>query len=141
MLYLSGCSQNEKFFPLSQLLSYVPSCPWRQSRSSSNASYTDGCHTRYPHSSVSIKIICKGGWIDDPWYGLVGSKEICTDAFLLFCQIVDSVVCINPGYLSKKQSGGTFARATIHPLQLSSDGSVGVEGKIWERARVDLIKI
>ncbi|CAO3692560.1 unnamed protein product [Umbelopsis ramanniana] len=58
-----------------------------------------------------------------------------------FAKIVDSVVCINPGYLSKKQSGGTFARATIHPLQLSSDGSVGVEGKIWERARVDLIKI
>lgn len=73
--------------------------------------------------------------------GYKGLEEICTDAFSFVRQIVDSVVCINPGYLSKKQSGGTFARATIHPLQLSSDGSVGVEGKIWERARVDLIKI
>ncbi|CAO3672856.1 unnamed protein product [Umbelopsis vinacea] len=58
-----------------------------------------------------------------------------------FAKIVDSVVCINPGYLSKKQSGGTFARATIHPLKPISEGNVGVEAKIWERARVDLIKI
>ncbi|KAH8554014.1 DNA polymerase alpha subunit B N-terminal-domain-containing protein [Umbelopsis sp. PMI_123] len=58
-----------------------------------------------------------------------------------FAKIVDSVMCINPGYLSKKQSGGTFARATVHPLQPISDGNVGVEGKIWERTRVDLIKI
>ncbi|KAJ2960153.1 hypothetical protein NQZ79_g4508 [Umbelopsis isabellina] len=58
-----------------------------------------------------------------------------------FAKIVDSVVCINPGYLSKKQSGGTFARATIHPLKPVGDGDVGTEAKIWERARVDLIKI
>ncbi|KAM3583242.1 DNA-directed DNA polymerase alpha subunit pol12 [Umbelopsis sp. WA50703] len=58
-----------------------------------------------------------------------------------FAKIVDSVVCVNPGYLSKKQSGGTFARATIHPLTVVGDGDVGTEAKIWERARVDLIKI
>ncbi|KAG0165798.1 DNA-directed DNA polymerase alpha subunit pol12 [Apophysomyces sp. BC1015] len=58
-----------------------------------------------------------------------------------FTRLVDNVVCINPGYLSKRQSGGTYAHLVIHPQPQRPDGNVGDETKTRERTRVDLIKL
>ncbi|GAA5833404.1 hypothetical protein JCM5353_008438 [Sporobolomyces roseus] len=73
-----------------------------------------------------------------------------------FTRTVDSVTIINPSYLTKDGSqAGTFARLTIHPLdkdnleELASNGMVDsggeadepVEHRLWERCRVDIIKV
>ncbi|GAA5880712.1 hypothetical protein JCM16303_004322 [Sporobolomyces ruberrimus] len=73
-----------------------------------------------------------------------------------FIRTVDSVILINPSYLVREGSqAGTFARLTIHPLdkenlqELVSNGMVDVGGeadepvehRVWERCRVDVIKV
>ncbi|GAA5908020.1 hypothetical protein JCM6882_000201 [Rhodosporidiobolus microsporus] len=75
-----------------------------------------------------------------------------------FTRIIDSTILLNPSFLSKPSaasSAGTFARLTIHPMdrasleELQSAGNVDqggepddpVEHRVWERCRVDLIKV
>jgi DNA polymerase alpha subunit B len=61
---------------------------------------------------------------------------------------------INPSYLVREGSqAGTFARLTIHPIdkdnleELVANGIGGgeadepVEHRVWERCRVDIIKV
>ncbi|CAO3642509.1 unnamed protein product [Cunninghamella blakesleeana] len=50
-----------------------------------------------------------------------------------FTKLVDDVLCINPGHLCKKQSGGTYAKIIIHP---KSNNTI-----VHERTRVDLVKL
>lgn len=73
-------------------------------------------------------------------------------------QIVDSTIILNPSFLTKSSapaSAGTFARLTIHPMdqenlnELAHSGMVDVGGepdepvehRVWERCRVDIIKV
>ncbi|KAF2112890.1 DNA polymeras-like protein alpha/primase associated subunit [Lophiotrema nucula] len=59
-------------------------------------------------------------------------------------KVVESVLVINPGTLSKKRAAGTYARMTINPSKLSEaerEKGVAVAHKLWERARVDIVKI
>ncbi|BGP14896.1 DNA-directed DNA polymerase alpha subunit pol12 [Rhodosporidiobolus nylandii] len=75
-----------------------------------------------------------------------------------FTRIVDSTVILNPSFLTKSSapaSAGTFARLTIHPMdresltELMESGNVDaggvaddpVEHRVWERCRVDVIKV
>ncbi|BGP47016.1 DNA-directed DNA polymerase alpha subunit pol12 [Rhodotorula kratochvilovae] len=75
-----------------------------------------------------------------------------------FTRIVDSTIILNPSFLSKSSapaSAGTFARLTIHPMdqenlnELAASGMVDVGGepdepvehRVWERCRVDIIKV
>ncbi|POY74018.1 hypothetical protein BMF94_2829 [Rhodotorula taiwanensis] len=75
-----------------------------------------------------------------------------------FTRIVDSTVFLNPSFLTKasqEASAGTFARLTIHPMdkenlaELSQSGMVDVGGepdepvehRVWERCRVDILKV
>ncbi|GAA5936090.1 hypothetical protein JCM3775_003577 [Rhodotorula graminis] len=75
-----------------------------------------------------------------------------------FTRIVDSTILLNPSFLAKSSapaSAGTFARLTIHPMdqehlnELASTGMVDVGGepdepvehRVWERCRVDVIKV
>ena len=63
----------------------------------------------------------------------------------LFVQVVDSVLVLNPGSLSKKKAAGTYAQLTIHPRKVA-DKERAAEGtmvghKVFERARVDVIRI
>lgn len=62
---------------------------------------------------------------------------------------------VNPSSLTKGPNGGTFARFAVHPTsQKELDGEVSkaasgangdyagvVDHKVWERARVELVKI
>ncbi|KAL2131048.1 hypothetical protein VTI74DRAFT_5611 [Chaetomium olivicolor] len=59
-----------------------------------------------------------------------------------FAKVVESVVVINPGYLSKKRGAGTYAKMTLYPpspKDIASDGMVA--HRIFERARVEITRI
>ncbi|GAA5861838.1 hypothetical protein JCM8547_008571 [Rhodosporidiobolus lusitaniae] len=76
-----------------------------------------------------------------------------------FTRVVDSTIILNPSFLSKPSapaSAGTFARLTIHPMDKASleelmesgNADVGgggaddpVEHRVWERCRVDVVKV
>lgn len=68
-----------------------------------------------------------------------------------FANIVDSVVVVNPGSLSKKRNTGTFAQIYVRPVELTLiengvsngelQGNRAIGHKLFERARVDVIKI
>ncbi|KAI7870011.1 DNA polymerase alpha/epsilon subunit B-domain-containing protein, partial [Spinellus fusiger] len=58
-----------------------------------------------------------------------------------FVKLVDDVVCINPGHLSKKGASGTYAKLTIHPWPKKQEGGLKMDAKVWERTRVDLIRL
>lgn len=59
-------------------------------------------------------------------------------------QVVESVLVINPGTLSKRRAAGTYARLVVQPAAVSDEeretGSA-VANKLWERARVDIVRI
>jgi DNA polymerase alpha subunit B len=59
-------------------------------------------------------------------------------------QVVESVLVINPGFLSKRRGAGTYAKLTIHPATLTEEERTAdkmVGHKLFERARVDIIRI
>lgn len=58
-------------------------------------------------------------------------------------QVVDSVLVINPGTLSKRRAAGTYAQMAIHPRVIADDEreQKQLSHKLYERARVDVIRI
>ncbi|KAL8960078.1 MAG: hypothetical protein Q9193_003165 [Seirophora villosa] len=61
-----------------------------------------------------------------------------------FAKVVENVLVVNPGPLSKRKGAGTYAQLTIYPRKLSVDerskGAL-VGHKLFERARVDVVRI
>lgn len=62
-------------------------------------------------------------------------------------QIVDSTLVVNPSYLSKAHSAGTFAKVTVHPMNRTELGD-GMdldedlkEHAIYDRARSEIWRI
>jgi DNA polymerase alpha subunit B len=59
-----------------------------------------------------------------------------------FIKNVDDCVCINPGFLVKGSTGGTFCKIKVHPLQKEGMSSNDVfENCISERSKVEIIKL
>ncbi|EAQ86329.1 hypothetical protein CHGG_07582 [Chaetomium globosum CBS 148.51] len=59
-----------------------------------------------------------------------------------FAKVVDSVLAINPGSLSKRKGAGTYAKMTLYPPSQDNTVSGGmVAHMIFERARVEITKI
>lgn len=56
-------------------------------------------------------------------------------------QVVESVLVINPGYLSKRRGAGTYARMSLYPPKVSDDASGMVSHKVFSRARVEITRI
>jgi DNA polymerase alpha subunit B len=57
-------------------------------------------------------------------------------------QVVESVLLINPGYLSKRRGAGTYARMTLYPPTVSSGSGDAMMGhQIFDRARVEIVRI
>ncbi|KAF2745001.1 DNA polymeras-like protein alpha/primase associated subunit [Sporormia fimetaria CBS 119925] len=59
-------------------------------------------------------------------------------------KVVESVLVINPGTLCKKRAAGTYARMIVNPASVSEEERAqghAVAHKLWERARVDIVKI
>ncbi|KAK4197706.1 hypothetical protein QBC40DRAFT_285070 [Triangularia verruculosa] len=60
-----------------------------------------------------------------------------------FAKVVESVLVINPGYLSKRRGAGTYAKMTVYPPDLSKQEQTGgmLAHRIFERARVEITRI
>ncbi|KAF2490051.1 DNA polymerase alpha, subunit B [Lophium mytilinum] len=61
-----------------------------------------------------------------------------------FAKFIETILVINPGTLSKRRSAGTYARLTILPASLTdeeSEAGVSVAHRMWERTRVDIVRI
>lgn len=58
-------------------------------------------------------------------------------------QVVESVLIINPGYLSKRRGPGTYARMTLYPPSTSGTEQAGgmLGHMVYERARVEITRI
>ncbi|EMD87805.1 hypothetical protein COCC4DRAFT_73563 [Bipolaris maydis ATCC 48331] len=59
-------------------------------------------------------------------------------------KVVESVLIVNPGTLSKRRAAGTYARVIVQPATVSdADRAKGVAmaHKLWERTRVDIVRI
>jgi DNA polymerase alpha subunit B len=56
---------------------------------------------------------------------------------------VGSTVCVNPGYLAKGKSGGTFARIVVHPfcIEETEDPGLVLEHSMPGRTRVEVVRI
>ncbi|KAK2593847.1 DNA-directed DNA polymerase alpha subunit pol12 [Conoideocrella luteorostrata] len=57
-----------------------------------------------------------------------------------FAKVVESVLAINPGSLSKRRGPGTFARMALYAPPIES-GSEVISHKIFDRARVEIVRI
>ncbi|KAF2031196.1 DNA polymerase alpha, subunit B [Setomelanomma holmii] len=58
--------------------------------------------------------------------------------------VVESVLVINPGTLAKRRAAGTYARVIVKPAMISEaerERGLAVAHKLWERTRVDIVKI
>ncbi|KAI1914302.1 DNA-directed DNA polymerase alpha subunit pol12 [Ophidiomyces ophidiicola] len=60
-----------------------------------------------------------------------------------FVKVVDSVLVINPGTLSKARGPGTYVQIAMHPRLVSDQeqSAKAIRHHIFERARVDVIRI
>ncbi|KAH6611242.1 hypothetical protein Trco_001262 [Trichoderma cornu-damae] len=59
-----------------------------------------------------------------------------------FAKVVESVLAINPGSLSKRRGAGTYARMTLYPPSLDGEVINGlISHKVFDRARVEIVKI
>ncbi|KAH7008324.1 DNA polymerase alpha subunit B N-terminal-domain-containing protein [Ilyonectria destructans] len=57
-----------------------------------------------------------------------------------FAKVIESVLLINPGYLSKRRGAGTYARMTLYPPPVDS-GAEMVSHRVFDRARVEIVRI
>ncbi|KPM34358.1 hypothetical protein AK830_g12209 [Neonectria ditissima] len=57
-----------------------------------------------------------------------------------FAKVIDSVLIINPGYLSKRRGAGTYARMTLYPPPIDNESEM-VSHKVFDRARVEIVRI
>lgn len=57
---------------------------------------------------------------------------------------MESVLVVNPGYLSKRRATGTYTKLTIHPASLTDEEKTSgkmVGHRLFNRARVDIVRI
>ncbi|KAM0328523.1 hypothetical protein ACHAQA_004930 [Verticillium albo-atrum] len=58
-----------------------------------------------------------------------------------FAKVVESVLVINPGVLSKRRGAGTYARMTLYPPTVDLSGESMISHRVFDRARVEITKI
>ncbi|CAI6096446.1 unnamed protein product [Clonostachys chloroleuca] len=59
-----------------------------------------------------------------------------------FAKVVESVLVINPGPLSKRRGAGTYARMTLYPPTIKDAGvDQMLDHRIYERARVEIVRV
>ncbi|KEF53560.1 DNA polymerase alpha subunit B [Exophiala aquamarina CBS 119918] len=58
-------------------------------------------------------------------------------------KVVDSVMVINPGHLSKRKAAGTYSRLSLHARNVSEDEKAAktITHDVFNRARVDVVRI
>ncbi|KAL1966877.1 hypothetical protein VTN77DRAFT_3842 [Rasamsonia byssochlamydoides] len=60
-----------------------------------------------------------------------------------FVKVVESVLVINPGTLSKRRAAGTYAQMALHPRTMTDQEreEKQLSHRVFERARVDVVRI
>ncbi|KAE9980946.1 hypothetical protein EG327_006398 [Venturia inaequalis] len=118
---------------------YFPLMPAAERQPSANAVAGDAMQFNAIGASLDISFMKLG-----EFHQIVPDVLILPSVLNSFTKIVDGVVCINPGTLSKKRGPGTYARMTITPRQLTTEereaGEV-VTHNVYERSRVDIVRI
>ncbi|KAL6709138.1 DNA-directed DNA polymerase alpha subunit pol12 [Coniothyrium glycines] len=59
-------------------------------------------------------------------------------------KVVESVLVINPGTLAKRRAAGTYARVIVKPavvIDAEREAGIALAHKLWERTRVDIMRI
>lgn len=59
-------------------------------------------------------------------------------------QVVESVLVVNPGFLSKRRAAGTYIRLTVYPPTVTDEergSGVMIGHKLFDRARADVLRI
>lgn len=91
-----------------------------------------------------------GAMLDTSYLGLAEWQKIKPDVLITpsalnpFAKVVESVVVVNPGSLSKKRGPGTFAQMYVGERILSEEERTRgemVDHRMFERARVDVVRI
>ncbi|KAJ9665712.1 DNA-directed DNA polymerase alpha subunit pol12 [Coniosporium apollinis] len=91
-----------------------------------------------------------GAMLDTSYLRLAEWLNVRPDVLVLpsvltpFAKVVESMLTINPGTLSKKRGPGTYARVTVLPAAVSDEerekGEV-LGHRMFERCRVDIVRI
>jgi len=58
--------------------------------------------------------------------------------------VVESVLVINPGYLSKRRAAGTYGKMTVYPVSMTEEernAGAMVSHKLFDRASVEILRI
>ncbi|KIN04279.1 hypothetical protein OIDMADRAFT_159648 [Oidiodendron maius Zn] len=61
-----------------------------------------------------------------------------------FAKVIESVLVVNPGFLSKRRAPGTYAKLTVHAATLTEEERISktmIGHKLFDRARVDILRI
>ncbi|PGH27689.1 hypothetical protein AJ80_00704 [Polytolypa hystricis UAMH7299] len=93
--------------------------------------------------------LATGAMVDVGYLKLGEWWKVCPDILITpsmlppFVKVVENVLVINPGTLSKRKAPGTFAQMGLHPRTISDDEAEKnqLEHKIYDRARADIVKI
>ncbi|EME47547.1 hypothetical protein DOTSEDRAFT_59988 [Dothistroma septosporum NZE10] len=94
--------------------------------------------------------VAMGANIDLTYYKLGEFWQVRPDLLILpsvlnpFAKVVNGVMCINPGTLSKKRGAGTYALVSVQPRLLSDKERESGElasHDLYDRARVDITRI
>ncbi len=105
--------------------------------------------SKLPKGGVDNEQLPPGAMLDVAYLKLGEMLNVRPDMFVLpstlpaFAKVVDSVLVINPGVLSRRKAPGTYARLSVQERELSENerGSKMVGHKVFERARVEIVRI
>lgn len=89
-------------------------------------------------ANIDISYLKLGEWLQ------VRPDLLITPSVLTpFAKVVESVVVVNPGTLSKRRGPGTYAQMTIQPRKLKeNEQNADVVGhELFNRARVDVVRV
>ena len=80
-----------------------------------------------------------------PPFAKVSLSRLFVHTKLIRIKVVEGVVTVNPGTLSKRRGPGTYAHLTVHPRRLTEEEQGapenGVLNQLHDRARVDIVRI
>lgn len=100
---------------------------------------TEGNNDKAAGASLDLSYLALGEWQH------VRPDVLITPSTLApFAKVVESVLVINPGTLSKKKGPGTFSQLTVQALEVGDEereaGSM-LAHRIFDRTRVDVVRI
>ncbi|QDS77128.1 hypothetical protein FKW77_001101 [Venturia effusa] len=118
---------------------YFPLMPAAEPQPAANVDVGDAMQFKGIGASLDVSFLKLG-----EFHQIVPDVLILPSVLNPFTKVVNGVVCINPGNLSKRKGPGTYARMTLAPRELSTEereaGGV-VTHKVYERSRVDIVRI